>query len=683
MRHLTTSLLTGCVALCPLAAATITIDAIRPGAELSPSLYGIFFEEINHGGEGGLYGELLINRSFEETLPIEGTVFDQAHTCCVGPNQPHYLEKGRARYEGKPWAQPWFTPRDKHPGWTVEGGDADVKIDIARTDALNPAQAQYLTMTVKRAAAPGSVVRLRNDGFWGVPAKQGETYHASFWARTRHFGGAVTVGLIDSSGRVVGSADLTSVTAGEWTKYTATFTSNATDGKAKFFLAPHGTGELDLDVVSLFGSTYGNRPNGMRVDLVEKLKALKPAFLRFPGGCVVEGATLENRTKWKETIGPVEQRPGHWSLWNYRSTDGLGFHEYLELCEDLGASGMFVINVGISCDFRNGDYVTGDALAPFIQDALDAIEYATGPVTSTWGAKRAANGHPAPFPLKYIEIGNENHGPLYRKHYDIFRAALAAKHPELTYVLNTWDRFHGDDATKLDDLKVTQPIDLIDEHYYEKPDWFFAQYHRYDNVPRNRGYGSYLGEYASNNDVGNGNHLAALAEAAFMLGMERNGDVVKMASYAPLFFNVNKLDWKVNLIGYDNLASFGRSSYWVQQMYAQNKPDVNLTTTIDLGVDAQARIYAQAGLIRASNEVVIKLVNATDSTVPATLALNGLSTTASQATRTVLAGDPTSENSIAHPDLIAPRTNTIPAEKQTLTTTLAPWSVTVLRVPTK
>ena len=339
---------------------------------------------------------------------------------------------------------------------------------------------------------------------------------------------------------------------------------------------------FDLDVISLFPrNTFKTRPNGLRADLAELLADLKPAFMRFPGGCVVEGATMANRWQWKQTIGDIASRPGHWSLWGYRNTDGLGYHEFLQLCEDLRADAMFVCNAGLSCEYRNGDYVAESELEPLIQDTLDAVEYALGGSETKWGAERVRAGHPAQFPLKYIEIGNENHGPIYDRYYSRFAAALRAKWPKLVLIFNGG-------TTDIGPGKSVQNVDLLGEHYYQSADWFFANFGRYDKVPRDRGYGVYVGEFACNRGVGSGNLMAALSEAAFMMGMEKNGDVVKLASYAPLFFNVNRLDWPVNMIGYDSAVSFGRSSYYAQKLMAENRADVNLKHEFVVDADPAA-----------------------------------------------------------------------------------------------
>lgn len=561
--------------------ATISVDASRLGAEVAPSLYGIFYEEINHAGDGGLYGELLKNRSFEETLPIEGCVHRDG--VCAAPASPHYLTG-----QNKNWAAKWAFPTP-WPGWQLEApADTGAQIALATNAPLHPRNPVHLQFSIERLDA--TPVRLFNEGYWGIAARQGEGALLTFFARTPAGKNGIAkfrAGLVGTGGQEVARVDFDVASSSDWKKTTVEIPIVGNDLKARFFLQPLAAGAVDLDVVSLFPkATFKNRPNGLRPDIAQLLADLKPAFLRFPGGCVVEGATFANRYRWDQTIGPVEGRPGHWSLWDYRNIDGLGYHEFLQFCEDIGADGMYVCNVGLSCEFRNGDYLPEDRVGEQLDEAMGAIEYALGPADSRWGAERVKNGHPAPFPLKYIEIGNENHGPIYNCYYNLFQAAIKARWPQLVAIFNggTGDTPPGPDV---------KGVDLFDEHYYRDPDWFFANASRYDRAPRDRGFGVYVGEYACNRNVGHGNLLAALSEAAFMMGMERNGDLIKLSSYAPLLFHVSDIKWPVNMIGYDCATSFGRSSYHVQKLFAQHRPDVNVSTTLALeNPEAGGEMYA-------------------------------------------------------------------------------------------
>lgn len=531
--------------------ARITVHADRPGAEISPALWGLFFEEINHAGDGGLYAEMIQNRSFEETLPVEGCTLEGE--VCRAPVSPDYAD-GRTNHFTVPWKfpSPW-------PAWSMETNGPPAAMSLASDRPIHPKNVRYLRLNIPAGSSP----RLLNEGYWGIHARAGVPCDFSCHARAADgFSGPIEVGIVGADGQTLASAITSPVADADWRRYTAALTPSATDAQARFFLRPLSRGQLDLDVVSLFPrDTFKGRPNGCRADLAQMLADLKPAFLRFPGGCVVEGATMENRYRWKDTIGDIAHRPGHWSLWGYRNIDGLGFHEFLQLCEDLGAQGMYVFNCGLSCTGRNGDFWPDERLPELIQDTLDAVEYALGPADSRWGAERAKKGHPEPFPLKYLEIGNENFGPLYEARYRIFARTLKEKWPGLTLICNVG----------------LAEADVHDQHFYVAPPFFFENFHRYDTRPGpDQPPKVYVGEYAVNRDVGAGNLLAALAESAFMMGMERNGDYVIMASYAPLFYHVNDRRWPVNLIGFDNARCFGRASYYAQKMFAHNRPDTAL-----------------------------------------------------------------------------------------------------------
>jgi alpha-N-arabinofuranosidase len=543
--------------LAPLALAqqpaTITVRADKPGAPVPRSLHGIFFEEVNHAGDGGLYAELIQNRSFDATLPVEGcTLHDGKCKAAPGPS----YSNGRTNNWSVPWkfASPW-------PSWSLEKPEgAAVEMSIETEKPLHPNNTTYLRLNVP-TLPQGAAVRLLNEGFWGISIRDAETYDFSFFARQGAPTGArVRVGVVSADGAVLAQKDV-ALDGDDWKRYSGFLTASGTDAKAKFFLQPLSAGSLDLDFVSLFPrKTFKNRPNGLRTDLAHLLADLKPAFLRFPGGCVVEGATMENRVQWKKSIGPTHERASYWSVWGYRVTNGLGHHEFLQLCEDLGADAMWVVNVGLSCEYRNGDYWPDERVPELIQDTLDGIEYALGSADLKWGRMRAEAGHPEPFPLKYIEIGAENYGPLYQARYRQFAAVIKKAYPQLTLI----------NCEKADGTEV------LDEHYYSTPHFFFEGHRLYDNEPRTNVPRRYLGEFAVFQRVGTGNLTAALAETAFMMGLERNGDLVTMCSYAPLFFNANDIRWPVNMIGFDSARSFARTSYYGQRMLASNLPDVNV-----------------------------------------------------------------------------------------------------------
>ncbi|GMK39988.1 alpha-N-arabinofuranosidase [Paenibacillus sp. CCS19] len=509
----------------------LTIDESKPGISISPTLYGAFFEDINHAGDGGLYAEMLMNRSFEN-----------------------------AALSTENWS-------------LYKSGDGEGFIEITKDNLMNKAQQQALAVTVESNANNGWV-GAENGGFWGLSVTKGKTYKVSFYAKaSSDFNGKLRVSLEDAGRTVTYAEQMTEALTNDWKLYTLALTSDTDDTGAKFVISANETGTFALDVVSMFPETWNNRENGLRVDLAQMVADMKPSFLRFPGGCFIEGATQEDAYYWKETVGPIAERPGHNNLWGYRTTDGLGFHEFLQWSEDMGAEPLYVTNVGISHDgdpFTNVSTTPIEELGTWIQDALDAIEYANGSVTSKWGAVRAANGHPEPFNLKYIEVGNENNFQMseYVQRYPLFYRAIKEKYPNITVISN------ADNAG--------EKIEMVDEHYYFAPQWFMNNADKYDSYDRS-GPDIYVGEYAVTIDAGNGNMAAALGEAAFMTGMERNSDIVKMASYAPLFVNVNDRRWNPDAIVFDHASSYGTPSYYVQMLFGQNKGDTLVPGTLTGG----------------------------------------------------------------------------------------------------
>ena len=521
------------------AQVTIDIDAQQRGPKVSPMLYGIFYEDINHAADGGIYAELIRNRSFEDG-PRFGAPADMQgwSTFAAAPSQ--------------------LTARLIQPS--------------KKTPLLNSVQHNALELDVKASAA--MPVCLVNEGYWGINAVQGRSYRLSFWAKAPKYKGTVKATLCSQDGSQLYAETVISgfpaAKAKGWTKYEATFTANGNDPQAQFALVFDGIGQVQIDVVSLFPPTFKNRANGMRPDLANMLWQMHPKFMRFPGGCFVEGQeSPDNAFRWERTIGPIEEREGHWNVnWGYRTTDGLGYHEYLQLAEDLGAKPLYVVNVGL----WHGGMTPYDSIQPWIDECLNAIEYANGPVTSKYGALRAKNGHPEPFGLEYLEVGNENNQPdprqqsdHYYERYDQFYKAIRAKYPEMKIIGNVvaW----GDDNPK---WNSTLPVDLLDEHYYRSPDWFAGAFHKYDSYDR-RGPKVYVGEYAVTNGFGNlGNMNAALGEAVYMMGMENNSDVVELASYAPIFVNENDARWRPDMIRFNSSRVMGTPSYYVQQLMPQH-----------------------------------------------------------------------------------------------------------------
>ena len=503
-------------------ALPLTVHADQPGIALSPDLYGVFFEEINHAGDGGLYAEKIQNGRFAEGMK----------------------------------------------GWKA--------LDLAQNTVAVTAKDGVAQVTLNKTTK-GNTGGILNEGYWGIGVEKGQAYRCTFDIRADNPKIAFIVSLDrtsdghhlldDNTG--LDTQNITGV-SDRWKRVTVTLHPNDAAPHASLLFsgllsdAQNKGGSFWIRNVSLMPvQTFKKRANGLRVDLAQDVNALHPAFVRFPGGCYVEGNVLANRFNWKDTLGDPMLRPGHLNdNWNYRSSDGLGYHEYLQWCEDMKATPLFVVNCGMS----HKQFVPISELVPWVQDALDAIEYANGPVTSKWGALRAKNGHPAPFKLKYIEIGNENglfganfggSREQYAERYKIFFDAIKTHYPDIVTIANT---------------RVPHPIELVDDHYYNSPAWFWANVGLYDKYNRSDPK-VYVGEYAVTSDCGTGNLKAALAEAAWMTGLERNGDVIKMTSYAPLFVNANDRKWNPDAIVFDSAQSYGTPSYYVQKLYSLNRPD--------------------------------------------------------------------------------------------------------------
>lgn len=548
-------------------AATITVDVAKPEARVAKSLHGIFFEEISHGGEGGLYAELIQNRGFEESRIPQGVQLKNGWL--VPDPSPHWFLNGKP----SDWRMPWEIKSD-WPSWKLRStGQSAIDISLTQEKPLNAATPRSLKVAVGKVD-PAGKHELVNEGFWGINVVEGDAYLLNFYARTgADYKGGVTVSLQGKEGKILAANTFKSISSGEWKKYSCKLTATAGDPKAEFVISFNNTGTAYIDFVSLFPEkTFKGRKNGMREDLAVLLADMKPAFLRWPGGCFVEGITIESAPNWKQSIGPVEKREGTYSPWGYWASNGFGYHEYLQFCEDIHADAMYVFNVGIACEMRSGTF-EGEAKVPgLIADVLDAIEYAIGPANSKWGRVRAANGHPKPFPLKYLEIGNEQHGVEYAKRYNQFYDAIKKKYPQLQLIASM-----GIGDINRNTLDSMHKVDIADEHAYKAAWWSFTHNDHFDRYKRGA-YEVYVGEYATNNGVGAGNMLASLSDAAYIFSMERNGDLVTMSSYAPLFENVNTRHWPVNLINFDCARAFGRISYYLVKMMNDYRADQNYAT---------------------------------------------------------------------------------------------------------
>lgn len=532
----------------------VSVDLSKRGVQIPSSLYGVFFEEITGSGDGGLYAEMIRNRGFEEGVLPSGCTLDEFGRAAA-PHRHCYSNDTINKFTVR------WSPDLPMTAWNVMYRDGSQAASVITDEfPLNAATPHSLKIDLKSAFGEVDVV---NHGYWGVSVEKGKKYDLEFYLKSDACRWC-RVQLVAKDGSVVCSEDIRIEADRQWHNYTAVLTPSETSADGTFRITFPSDGQIWLDYVSLFPQdTYKDRKGGLRKDVAELIADLKPAFIRWPGGCIVEGLTLDNRVKWKETIGKPVERPGEYNLWGYRSTYGFGYHEFLQYCEDIGSDAMFVCNAGMSCLFRNGDYVQGDALEPLIQDALDAIEYAIGDAETTrWGAERAENGHPEPFPLKYVEIGNENIFARYAENYNRFHKAIKEKYPQITLISAL---MFSNDIKRLDE------VEFIDPHYYETSDWFYNNADVYDKLSRKTPYKVYVGEYAA---IGRADMYSSLAEAAYLTGVERNADKVQLVSYAPLIanshFNTN------HLIVLDDRQSYGRTNYHVMKLFSENRPDVNV-----------------------------------------------------------------------------------------------------------
>jgi alpha-L-arabinofuranosidase len=627
--------------------ATLTVDVNRTGPAISPMMHGIFFEDINYAADGGLYAELVQNRSFEHRDPLFA------------------------------WSK-------------VERGGGEVKISVETDRPLNANNPHYLRLAVDLAGTGAGVA---NDGWDGIAVKQGEKYvftvHARGGLATKDTGAELTAQLESADGKPLGFCEIEGLTA-DWRKFTGTITATASDTHAKLAILVRAHGSVDFDMVSLFPeNTFKHRANGLRADLAQMLADMHPGFMRFPGGCIVEGKDLPNAYRWKETIGDVAERKQNWNRWQdavkdkapqYYQTYGLGFFEFFQLCEDIGAEPVPILNCGMSCQFQDKQLVPLDQLEPFVQDSLDLIEFANGPATSKWGAKRAAMGHPAPFNLKYVGVGNEQWGDQYFERYPIFYKAIKARYPNIKIVTGSgpgvddklwksaWEKF-----------KKGTPADIVDEHYYRPPDWFYKNAARYDGYDR-RGPKVFAGEYAAQTKGKRNNLEAALAEAAMMTGFERNADVVFMSSYAPLFAKENNTQWTPDAIWFDNTRAYGTPTYYVQSLFANHRGDVVLPSKLEQA----AGVYSVATRDKATGEVILKIVNAAAQPVSLAINLSGARIVASKAEAIVLtSADIKDENTFDAPQKVAPREEAITNAAVNFRRDFPANSVSVLRISAK
>jgi alpha-L-arabinofuranosidase len=542
--------------------ARITIDAAATGPHVNPHMYGIFLEEINHGVDGGLYGELIRNRGFEDARAPEG--YEKRNGIWVDANG---FRAGVAEFGYEIGGLPFWS--------LVQEGVAAGAMHLETSGGVSPESSHCLRLEISNIAA--GRVGVANEGFFGIGIREGQRYRLSLYARGKGFSGPISVRLEDKDGGLLSDEAAIENIGAEWQQFNATLTANRTESKSRLVIAAGASGTLWLDFVSLFPeTTWKDRPNGLRPDIAQMIADLKPAFVRFPGGCVVEAGTIETAYNWKHTIGPLEKRQERWGPWNYRRTHGMGLFEYFQFFEDIGAEPLWVGFCGQTCIFRRhrGETVPMAEMGWVRDNFLDIVEYANGPADSKWGAQRAAAEHAEPFGLKYIEIGNENQGRELRERYMYIYDALKAKYPDLIYL--------ADLSWTSDDSMRGAVFDIVDRHYYQNPRWFQSRFREYDDRDRSLP-PLYLGEVAvTSGDAGplRGNLLAALSEGVFLMGCERNADAVRMVSYAPLLGHVEGRTaltgapppWHA-MIYFDGTRVFGTASYYLWKMFGKNRPD--------------------------------------------------------------------------------------------------------------
>jgi alpha-L-arabinofuranosidase len=629
--------------------AQSTERTIAKGKKISPDLFGLFFEDINYAADGGLYAELIQNRSFE-----------------YSPND---------RRDWNPFSYwEYITPGYSYGSITVE-----------TNSPVHPNNPHYIVLTAEHVGEAG--VGVKNSGFDGIVVKSGEAYTMSMFVRQLSADPiSLTISLQTPKGKVLAENKF-STSSMDWKRYSATVKPTENTDSASLVILATTKGKFALDVVSLFPEkTFKNRPNGMRADLAQLLADIKPRFIRFPGGCLVHGDGLGNMYRWKNSIGPIEQRIEQKNIWGYHQSLGLGYFEYFQFCEDIGAKPLPILPAAVSCQNSGGTWRIGgtgqkalptEEMQDYIQEVLDLIEWANGPVTSTWGAKRAAAGHPAPFNLQYVGIGNEDKiTPEFEERFKIIYTAVKARHPEVTVIGTAGPFPDGEDFEKGWKLANSLNVPVVDEHYYKEPAWFMSNLNRYDRYDRKHGE-VYLGEYASW-----GNKLKnAIAEAAYMTGLERNGDIVRMASYAPLLAKRNHTQWKTDMIFFDNNNVCLTPNYHVQKIFSVNQGDLYFDKIVSLDSNDTT---AAASCVQDSKtgDIILKLVNAGTKPRVMKVDLKGFRPIISKAQLTLLAGDPEAENTLEKPDVIVPATSDFRASRSF--SYMAPaMSLTVIRIKTK
>ena len=635
--------------------ATLLVNTQKAVAPIAPTMWGVFFEDINLGADGGIYAELVKNRSFEFSKPLMG--------------------------------------------WSVKGkkfGEGDVLVQ--NRQELQISNPRFLRLNIKQAAKGDAGIT--NEGFRGMGIKKDIRYDFSLMYRQLRGNVTLHLELVDDKNNVIGIGTLKpNATNNNWNKQQASLVAIATVEKAKLNIWFEGNGLIDVDMVSLFPSdTWKERPGGMRKDMIQMLADMKPGFIRFPGGCIVEGIDLANRYQWKKTIGPIEDRQLIMNRWNvefghrptpdYFQTFGLGFYEYFQLAEDIGAEPLPILNCGMACQYNTGEVVPLDQLGPYIQDALDLIEFANGDATTEWGKKRIAMGHKEPFNLKYLGVGNENWGSQYIERAKLFKDKIKEKYPNIQLIYSSGTDPDSERYHFLDKQLRSIGADIIDEHYYRSPDWFLKNAARYDSFDR-KGPKIFAGEYAAHVDgkiTGSNRNIwqAAIAEAAFMTGLERNAEVVTMASYAPLFAHGEGWQWAPDLIWVNNLTVYGTPNYEVQKMFSVNKGTHVLNANLNgKPLTGENGLYASSVIDENKKEIIVKVVNTSGEAKKQTLSFEGNKKLASQVSITSISADLNDKNAFDKPRNIYPKEEKVKINGKNLNLSIPANGVAMVKVAYK
>ncbi|OGU53227.1 MAG: alpha-L-arabinofuranosidase [Ignavibacteria bacterium GWC2_36_12] len=635
----------------------LVVDVSNSKAKIQPTMYGIFFEDINFAADGGLYAEMIKNRGFEFEEPMMG----------------------------------WLQPNSNRFSLNANSGVAEI---IKEQDSSSNRNICRITINNDTGYI------LLNEGFRGMGIKKNARYQLSLLA-AKQSGDIqkINFSFVNNDEKIMGITSIMPDGQG-WTTYTTELTATDTEAKARLKITFEGTGVIDLDMISLFSEdTWKGRKNGLRKDLVQLLYDLKPGFLRFPGGCIVEGRTLAKRYQWKKTVGPVDERTVLVNRWNtefrhrptpdYFQSFGLGFFEYFQLAEDIGAEPLPILNCGMACQFNTGELVPLEQLDPYVQDALDLIEFANGSVSSPWGKVRSDMGHPKPFNMKYIGIGNEQWGQQYIERYKIFEKALREKYPDIIIVSALGPFPDGELFDYAMDEMKRLNAEIVDEHYYKPPQWFRENSTRYDSYDRN-GPKIFAGEYAAQSVAiaspdNKNNWECALSEAAFMTGLERNADLVVMTSYAPLFAHADAWQWTPDLIWFNNLSSYGTANYYVQKMYSTHRGTDLLSISFEDGkaVTGQNGLYSSAVKDSDSGELFIKLVNTSDKLQQVFIELKNKKLADKADVLTLTSDNLSDVNSFDNPDKISPTESQIEVENNHIKTGIDPYTFLILKIGLK